>query len=134
MKWPRTAVAALGALALVVVPALPASAVPAGVDDFGFESFDADYSLDLDSSGRAVLHVVETIVALFPPDQNRGIVRALPLKDGEVDLGVDMTSITDETGAPWHYERTDYDIAGAQAAIRAARLPDSLAERLQYGQ
>src|SRR4051794_25892326 len=32
------------------------------------------------------------------------------------------------------YPRTDYDIAGAQAAIRAARLPDSLAERLQYGQ
>jgi len=32
------------------------------------------------------------------------------------------------------YERTDYDIAGAAAAIRAARLPDSLAERLQYGQ
>jgi predicted phosphodiesterase len=32
------------------------------------------------------------------------------------------------------YMRTEYDIAGAQAAIRAARLPDSLAERLQYGQ
>ncbi|HWK29514.1 MAG TPA: metallophosphoesterase family protein [Solirubrobacter sp.] len=32
------------------------------------------------------------------------------------------------------YQRTEYDIAGAQAAIRAARLPDSLAERLQYGQ
>lgn len=32
------------------------------------------------------------------------------------------------------YHRVDYDIAGAQAAIRAARLPDSLAERLQYGQ
>ena len=32
------------------------------------------------------------------------------------------------------YHRTDYDIAGAAAAIRAARLPDSLAERLQYGQ
>jgi diadenosine tetraphosphatase ApaH/serine/threonine PP2A family protein phosphatase len=30
--------------------------------------------------------------------------------------------------------RTEYDIAAAQAAIRAARLPDSLAERLQYGQ
>jgi predicted phosphodiesterase len=30
--------------------------------------------------------------------------------------------------------RTDYDIAGAAAAIRAARLPDSLAERLEYGQ
>jgi predicted phosphodiesterase len=32
------------------------------------------------------------------------------------------------------YHRTDYDVAGAQAAIRAARLPDSLAERLPHGQ
>jgi hypothetical protein len=27
-----------------------------------------------------------------------------------------------------------YDVAAAAAAIRAARLPDSLAERLEYGQ
>jgi predicted phosphodiesterase len=32
------------------------------------------------------------------------------------------------------YRRTEYDIDGAAAAIRAARLPDSLAERLAYGQ
>jgi predicted phosphodiesterase len=32
------------------------------------------------------------------------------------------------------YRRTEYDIAGAAAAIRAARLPDSLAERLSFGQ
>jgi diadenosine tetraphosphatase ApaH/serine/threonine PP2A family protein phosphatase len=32
------------------------------------------------------------------------------------------------------YHRSDYDVAGAAAAIRAARLPDSLAERLEYGQ
>ena len=32
------------------------------------------------------------------------------------------------------YHRADYDVAGAAAAIRAARLPDSLAERLEYGQ
>jgi predicted phosphodiesterase len=32
------------------------------------------------------------------------------------------------------YRRTEYDIDGAAAAIRAARLPDSLAERLSYGQ
>jgi diadenosine tetraphosphatase ApaH/serine/threonine PP2A family protein phosphatase len=32
------------------------------------------------------------------------------------------------------FRRTEYDIAGAAAAIRAARLPDSLAERLFYGQ
>jgi len=32
------------------------------------------------------------------------------------------------------WRRAEYDIGGAQAAIRAANLPDSLAERLQYGQ
>jgi predicted phosphodiesterase len=32
------------------------------------------------------------------------------------------------------YRRTPYDIPGAAAAIRAVRLPDSLAERLEYGQ
>jgi len=32
------------------------------------------------------------------------------------------------------YRRCDYDISGAADAIRAARLPDSLAERLEYGQ
>ena len=32
------------------------------------------------------------------------------------------------------WRRVEYDIKGAAAAIRAARLPDSLAERLQYGQ
>jgi diadenosine tetraphosphatase ApaH/serine/threonine PP2A family protein phosphatase len=32
------------------------------------------------------------------------------------------------------WKRTEYDVAGAAAAIRAARLPDSLAERLEYGQ
>jgi predicted phosphodiesterase len=32
------------------------------------------------------------------------------------------------------FNRSDYDVAGAAAAIRAARLPDSLAERLEYGQ
>jgi diadenosine tetraphosphatase ApaH/serine/threonine PP2A family protein phosphatase len=43
-------------------------------------------------------------------------------------LVLDTVALTAE------WRRVDYDIAGAQAAIRAARLPDSLAERLQYGQ
>jgi predicted phosphodiesterase len=38
----------------------------------------------------------------------------------------------DERTAEWR--RVSYDIGGAQAAIRAARLPDSLADRLGYGQ
>ena len=40
----------------------------------------------------------------------------------------------DTEGPSAEFRRTDYDIAGAAAAIRAARLPDSLAERLRYGQ
>ncbi len=40
-----------------------------------------------------------------------------------------------DTDAWWvGYRRTEYDVAAAAAAIRAAGLPDSLAERLRYGQ
>lgn len=39
---------------------------------------------------------------------------------------------TDAWRAEWR--RTVYDVAGAAASIRAARLPESLAERLEYGQ
>ncbi|CAB4857513.1 unannotated protein [freshwater metagenome] len=42
--------------------------------------------------------------------------------------------LLDLTNATASWRRTEYDIDGAAAAIRAARLPDSLAERLQYGQ
>jgi diadenosine tetraphosphatase ApaH/serine/threonine PP2A family protein phosphatase len=42
--------------------------------------------------------------------------------------------LLDLDGLTASFERTDYDIAGAAGAIRAARLPDSLAERLEYGQ
>ena len=42
--------------------------------------------------------------------------------------------LLDTTAATAEWRREEYDIAGAQAAIRAARLPDSLAERLRHGQ
>ncbi len=42
--------------------------------------------------------------------------------------------LLDLDGQTASFERTEYDIAGAAAAIRGARLPDSLAERLEYGQ
>jgi len=52
-------------------------------------------------------------------------------RDGDPRAAWLMLDLTSNL-ASWH--RTEYDIAGAAAAIRAARLPDSLAERLQYGQ
>ena len=42
--------------------------------------------------------------------------------------------LLDTTAATASWRRTDYDVAGAGLAIRAANLPDSLAERLEYGQ
>ncbi|MGO9490482.1 MAG: metallophosphoesterase family protein [Solirubrobacteraceae bacterium] len=42
--------------------------------------------------------------------------------------------LLDLDGMDATFHRAHYDIAGAAAAIRAARLPDSLAERLEYGQ
>jgi len=42
--------------------------------------------------------------------------------------------LLDTNGGTATWLRAEYDVAAAGAAIRAARLPDSLAERLQYGQ
>ena len=42
--------------------------------------------------------------------------------------------LLDLDGYEASYKRTAYDVAGAAAAIKAARLPNSLAERLEYGQ
>ena len=42
--------------------------------------------------------------------------------------------LLDLDGQSASFRRTEYDVTGAAAAIRAARLPDSLAERLEYGQ
>jgi predicted phosphodiesterase len=42
--------------------------------------------------------------------------------------------LLDTTAWTAAFHRTAYDVAGAAAVIRAARLPDSLAERLSHGQ
>ncbi len=126
MKQLRVALAALAALALAAVPlaaaAAPTSPPPpavaeigapgavADVNDFEFESFDGEYFLDVDDRGHSTMRVVETIVAVFPDfDQNRGIIRAIPLTYREAPLDVTMVSITDENGEPVYYERHDYE-------------------------
>lgn len=106
--------AAVGAaLVLVAGVLLTASPASAGVDDFEFESMSVDYTLSRDADGTARLHVVETLVALFPDfDQNRGILRDIPTDLGRVDTGVDIRSVTDEDGDAVPYEEsrwTDYD-------------------------
>jgi predicted phosphodiesterase len=78
--------------------------------------------------------------------ETRGSDEELELSDGEwlVNPGSVGQPRDGDPRAAWleldldewsaTYRRTEYDIAAAAAAIRAARLPDSLAERLAYGQ
>jgi uncharacterized membrane protein YgcG len=105
----------LGVLAAVVAilalgGAAPATAATSDVSDFDFESFSGEYVLDIDSAGHSTMRVVETIVARFPDiDQNRGIIRAIPLRDGEVPLDLEMQSVTDENGDAVYFERNDYE-------------------------
>lgn len=81
------------------------------VDDFTFDSFDADYWLVRGAGGVSRLLTAEMIVARFPEfDQNRGIVRALPVVDSGIDLGTEVLDVTgaDGTPIPWWTE-TDGD-------------------------
>lgn len=81
------------------------------VDDFSFDSFDADYRLARAADGTSHLVTTETIVARFPEvDQNKGIVRALPVIDSGLPLGTDVIDVTGAGGEPipWWTE-TDGD-------------------------
>ncbi|MFM9876724.1 MAG: DUF2207 domain-containing protein [Rhodoglobus sp.] len=99
------------ALALAAPVAAANATMPTAasdVSDFSFESFSGEYYLDVDASGHATMRVVEILVARFPDfDQNRGIIRAIPLNDGEYSLDISMKSITDDRGVVVPYERTD---------------------------
>ncbi|ROS25698.1 putative membrane protein DUF2207 [Rathayibacter sp. PhB127] len=69
-----------------------------GVDDFRFTRYAVDYDLGRDAEGRSTLTTVETFVAEFPENQNRGMQRAIPLQYQGYPTGVDLVSVTDETG------------------------------------
>ncbi|MDY0910746.1 DUF2207 family protein [Microbacterium sp. CFBP9034] len=89
----------LGAIAAPTI-ASPAAAASRDVDDFTFDSFDADYWLVRGPNGVSNLLTTETIVARFPEfDQNKGLVRALPLVDSGIDLGTYVRAVTGADGA-----------------------------------
>jgi uncharacterized membrane protein YgcG len=84
--------------------------VTAGVDDFTFASFSADYYLDTDADGRSTLLTVETFVANFPDfDQNHGMRRAIPESYQDAPTDISVQSVTDENGAarPFTLETDD---------------------------
>lgn len=105
-----TVAATAASLAIVLIgptaaraqtPTEAALAVPSGVDDFVFDSFDADYTLTRAEDGGSRLRVVETIIAVFPEtDQNHGIRRLVPDTYNSQPVRPHLVSVTDETGAP----------------------------------
>jgi uncharacterized membrane protein YgcG len=114
--------------------ALTAAPATAGVDDFEFASMTVQYSLSRDADGTARLHVVETLVALFPEyDQNRGIVRDIPTDYGRVDTGVDIRSVTDEAGQAVPYEESRWsDYAGDEYVSLALGTDEFVHGRTTY--
>ena len=77
---------------------------PADVNDFTFDSFEAQYVLGRDDDGHSTLTTTETIVARFPEfDQNRGIRRAIPATYQGHTTSLEVVSVTDESGAPRPY-------------------------------
>lgn len=89
---------------------VPSSGVPAGVNDFQFDSFDGQYTLTRDSAGRSALSTVETLVARFPrADQNHGIRRELVDSYDGHPTDLQVTSVTDEHGTPRSYTSSSED-------------------------
>jgi uncharacterized membrane protein YgcG len=83
---------------------LGSSAHAAGVNDFSITSFDIDYELSRDASGRSTLLTTETITAKFPDfDQNHGIERALPKSYDGHPTSLSIRSVTKPDGSEWNY-------------------------------
>jgi predicted phosphodiesterase len=112
----------------------------------------ADLCLDVQSRRVCLIGHSHVALSFWRPagasatGQTRSDEEELELQDGEwlINPGSVGQPRDGDPRAAWleldldhwlaTYRRTEYDIAGAAAAIRAARLPDSLAERLEYGQ
>ncbi|MBO1901968.1 DUF2207 domain-containing protein [Leucobacter weissii] len=89
------------ALAVVWTGAALGAAAPARADvqDFSYDSWHVEYEVGVDESGRALAHVTETLVARFPDfDQNKGLVRGLPLDYQGTSTDPRDFRVTDENG------------------------------------
>ena len=107
--------------------AAPTSAVAASVENFTYDSFDADYYLVRGTGDQSHLFTTETIVARFPEfDQNRGIVRAIPKADSGIAHHTRVVGVTGAGGAPipwWTEEDEDwvYVLTGDDSFVRGAQ-------------
>src|SRR5829696_537668 len=127
-------VVALAAAVAGVLPLATASdslaaagAAPAGVEDFSYDSFDADYWLIRAAGGTSRLFTTETVVARFPDfDQNKGIIRSLPRSGSGIALSTTVVDVTGGDGAPipWWTEQDEdwiHVLTGDDTFVRGAQ-------------
>ncbi len=111
------------AASLLAAPA-PAAA---SVDDFTYDSLDADYYLVRAAGGTSVLYTIESIVARFPEfDQNKGIVRWIPKSDSGIAHDTEVVNVTGADGVPipWWTEEDDdwvYVLTGDDSYVHGAQ-------------
>lgn len=78
------------------------------VENFSYRSWDVSYDLRLDAQGRAHAQVSEELVAQFSQaDQNRGIIRSLPLRYQGAPAAPQDITVTDASGDPVPFETED---------------------------
>ena len=128
----RTGLVGFGALALTLAPSGVAGADETeDTENFSFSSWDLSYELSLDSQGRAHAEVTEELVAQFPDfDQNRGIVRALPLRYQGTPAAPEDITITDGDGDQVPFE-TEND-GGFRSILVAAQFGGDRGIRLLH--
>ena len=81
------------------------TAARADVSEFSYDRWSVRYLVDTDDSGRAIAHVTETLTARFPDfDQNRGLVRGLPIDYEGSSTDPRDFSVRDASGAPVPFE------------------------------
>ncbi|MGM1017134.1 MAG: DUF2207 domain-containing protein [Actinomycetota bacterium] len=96
------------------------------VNDFDYSSWESQFDVGVDDEGRATLHVEERLVAEFPDaDQNRGIVRGLPMSYRNASIDTEVLSVTDAEGnaVPYETEEDDdvlYILTGTDDFVRGS--------------
>lgn len=100
----------IAATGLALAAPLTSSPAFADVNDFTYDAWHVEATVGVDDSGRAIAKVTETVRPRFPEtDQNRGIVRGIPIDYERASTDPRDFSVTDGSGAPVPFEVEDDD-------------------------
>ncbi len=107
-RWIAVLSLALGIATVGLAPARVTSPAGASVEDFSFQAMSVNYELSRGSDGEALLTTRERLEAVFPQeDQNRGIVRAIPLSMFGLSTSPMILAVTDGNGSARAFETSD---------------------------